>query len=173
MSEARERGAALARRFPGISCFYDLNLRDGHWNFPLVQRLARHANVLKLNQAEAQELFALDSAAIFSLDQFCKSWSTRYEIDIICVTLGSQGCAVYSSGELIVSPGFSVTVVDTVGAGDAFTAGFLHGLVHHWPLMQTAKFANALGSIVASRATAIPAWTPEEVHAILNDPGNG
>lgn len=160
--------SALTRQYPGISRFYDLNLRDGHWNFPLVQRLARHVTVLKLNQAEAQELFARESTDIFSLDQFCSSWSSRYGIAIICITLGSQGCAVYSEGKMSVVPGFPVTVVDTVGAGDAFTAGFLHGLVHNWPLGQTARFANALGSIVASRATAIPDWAPAEVRALLD-----
>jgi len=159
--------SALIRRFPGISCFYDLNLRDGHWNFPLVQRLARHATVLKLNKAEAQALFAQESTDAFSLDRFCSSWSDRYRIDVICITLGGEGCAIYTNGRMILAPGFPVTVVDTVGAGDAFTAGFLHGLLHNWPLAQTARFANALGSIVASRATAIPAWTPTEVHALL------
>lgn len=162
--------SALTHRFRGISCFYDLNLRDGHWNFPLVQRLAHHATVLKLNQAEARELFALESEDTFSLDRFCSSWSSRYDISIICITLGSQGCAVYAEGKMIVVPGFPVSVVDTVGAGDAFTAGFLHGLIHNWPLGQTARFANALGSIVASRATAIPDWTPEEVQAMLDAP---
>lgn len=164
---------SLTHRFPGISCFYDLNLRDGHWNFPLVQRLARHATVLKLNHAEAQELFALESTDSFSLDHFCSSWSSRYAIETICITLGGQGCALFSRGKMIVVPGFPIKVVDTVGAGDAFTAGFLHGLVHNWPLAQTAKFANALGSIVASRATAIPDWAPEEVQAMLHAPDHG
>jgi fructokinase len=83
--------------------------------------------------------------------------------------LGSEGCAVFSEDKLITVPGFPVTVVDTVGAGDAFTAGFLHGLIHKWPLTRTAQFANALGSIVAGRATAIPDWTPAEVLHLLND----
>ena len=164
--------SALTHRLPRISCFYDLNLRDGHWNLPLVQRLARHATVLKLNQAEAQDLFALESTDIFSLDQFCSSWSRRYGIAIICVTLGSQGCAVYSEEKMVIIPGFPVTVVDTVGAGDAFTAGFLHGLARNWPLGQTARFANALGSIVASRATAIPEWTTKDITGLLSTPSD-
>lgn len=160
--------SALAQQLPEISCFYDLNLREGHWNFPLVQRLARQATVLKLNQDEARELFAFESASPFSLEAFCGSWSSQYQLDIICITLGSEGCAVFSERELTFVPGFPITVADTVGAGDAFTAGFLHGLTQKWPLPQTARFANALGSIVASRATAIPDWTPSEVNVLLH-----
>lgn len=162
--------STLTHRFPDTACFYDLNLRTGHWSFPLVQKLARQATVLKLNRAEAQELFAFESTTPFSLDEFCTSWSSRYELNIVCITLGGGGCAVFSDGRMTNVPGFPVTVADTVGAGDAFTAGFLHGLIHHWPLTQTARFANALGSIVASRATAIPAWTLADVRALLDAP---
>lgn len=162
--------AALTRRLPGVACFYDLNLRHGHWNFPLVQKLARQATVLKLNRDEAQELFAFESTAPFSLDAFCGDWSSRYRLAILCITLGSEGCAVFSQGKMLRVPGFPVTVADTVGAGDAFTAGFLHGLMRQWPLAQTTRFANALGSIVASRPTAIPDWTPADVQALLHTP---
>lgn len=160
--------STLKHQFPEISCFYDLNLRSGHWNLPLVQRLAQHSTVLKLNQAEAQQLFALESADRFSMEEFCRTWSSRYEISTICITLGSEGCALFSDGRMSSTAGYPTTVVDTVGAGDAFTAGFLHGLLQKWQLEQTAKFANALGSVVTGRATAIPDWRIEDVSALLN-----
>ncbi len=59
-------------------------------------------------------------------------------------------------GSLHVVQGFTVTVADTVGAGDAFAAGFLHGLDSGWPVERIACFANALGAIVASRPGATP-----------------
>jgi fructokinase len=49
-----------------------------------------------------------------------------------------------------------------VGAGDAFSAAFLHGHQIGWPIERTATFANALGAIVASRAGATPIWTTDE-----------
>lgn len=161
---------SLTQRLSGVACFYDLNLRDHHWNFPLVQRLARHANVLKLNQAEAEELFALEVSGDFSLDHFCRHWHAKYDIPVICITRGSEGCAVFSGDSVDFYAGFPATVADTVGAGDAFTAGFLHGLIHQWPMPQTARFANALGSLVASRATAIPAWTIDDLGTLLRSP---
>ena len=54
-------------------------------------------------------------------------------------------------------PGFPVAVEDTVGAGDAFSAAFLMVITVDGRSYSAARFANALGSIVASRAGATPA----------------
>jgi len=153
----------LVRRCAPVKCFYDMNLRAGHWNFRLLHRLSEFANVLKLNEAEAEHLFSLTfGAAEFSLEEFCRFWSSRYGIEIICVTLGSKGCAVYAQDALRIFPGYNIRVADTVGAGDAFAAAFLHGLNAGWPMPQIAAFANALGALVASRAGATPNWTADE-----------
>lgn len=149
---------------PSARCFYDMNLREGQWSVELVQQLSALTLVLKLNEAEAETLFRLTHGLEnFSLERFCQSWSRRYGIELICVTLGERGCAVWSNNVLQDFPGKPTKVMDTVGAGDAFSAAFLHGLGRGWPLEQTAGFANALGSLVASRAGATPAWTIEEL----------
>jgi fructokinase len=159
----------VVRRCAPVRCFYDMNLRPGHWNLPLVRQLSGIATVLKLNETEAELLFHQTfGAKKFSLDEFCRYWSSTYEIEVICVTLGSKGCAVFVAGELRTFEGFSVEVADTVGAGDAFAAAFLHGLDAGWPIEQIAAFANALGALVASRAGATPPWTIEECVQLAN-----
>lgn len=149
---------------PGVHCFYDLNLRDGQWSVPLVQRLSDLATVLKLNGSEAETLFgASGMSGTFSIERFCRDWSQRYGLDVICITLGERGCAVWSGGALQEFSGLRVKVADTVGAGDAFSAAFLHGLEQRWPMARVAAFANSLGALVTSRAGATPAWTLEEL----------
>lgn len=161
--EAESMLLQLLRSLPSARCFYDINLRTGHWNLPLVQRLSRLTTVLKLNESEAELLFHLTfGSKEFSLHEFCRSWSASYGTHTICVTLGSKGCAVFSNGVLRQFAGVSVKVVDTVGAGDAFAAAFLHGLHLGWPMEKIAAFANALGALVASRRGATPAWTLHE-----------
>ena len=86
--------------------------------------------------------------------------------DAVAVTRGARGCAVLSAGEYAEAPGYAVRVVDTVGAGDAFAAAFLHGLSEGWPPARIADFANRLGAVVASRAGGVPEWTPEECEAL-------
>lgn len=161
---------ALLQRLPDVKRFYDMNLREGHWNLPLVQHLSSQASILKLNETEAETLFELThSGEEFSLEEFCRRWSSTYGIETICVTLGSKGCAVFSQNALHCFDGFTVNVVDTVGAGDAFAAGFLHGHIQGWPPARQAAFANALGALVASRAGATPAWTMGECLQLIAD----
>lgn len=164
LAQTEESNLALLRDIfrmtPSIRGFYDMNLRDGHWNLPLVQHLSTLAHVLKLNDVEAETLSTLvQPSEVFSLERFCRYWSSQHAVETICVTLGSQGCAVFAKDRLQHFPGYQVEVVDTVGAGDAFAAGFLHAMSRPWTLMHRAAFANALGALVASRAGATPNWT--------------
>lgn len=163
---------SIVRGTPGIRCFYDMNLRLGHWNLPLVQRLSAMATVLKMNDSEAEILFRLTlGPGTFSLERFCTYWSSTYGMEIICITLGSKGCAVYAGGELQTFDGYWVDVADTVGAGDAFSGAFLHGLDLCWPVERIASFANALGALVASRAGATPNWTSDECLRLIASAG--
>jgi fructokinase len=159
----------LAEQLHSTRCFYDINLRTGQWNLPLVQRLSALTTVLKLNEHEAETLFALTQPAgsTYSLQKFCHLWSETYNIETLCITLGAEGCAVYRNGELRSFSGTRVIVQDAVGAGDAFAAAFLHGYHLEWPLERSARFANAVGGIVASRAGATPPWSIDEITALM------
>lgn len=161
----------LKEQLHSARCFYDINLRTGHWNLALVQRLSRLASIIKLNEVEAETLFSLTCSKeeTFSLVNFCDRWASAYSVDVICVTLGPVGCMVYDRGKCHHVPGFNVTVCDTVGSGDAFAAAFLHGYDRGWQIPRAAQFANALGALVASRAGATPSWTIEEVKAMLGE----
>lgn len=157
----------LVEEFPGARRFYDINLRKGQWNLALVKRLSARASILKLNETEAETLFHLTHATEdYSLEVFCAAWARTYGIDMICVTLGAEGCAVWSDGAMSRFPGFAIQVADTVGAGDAFSAAFLHGIERGWSVERAATFANTLGAIVASRAGATPEWSVEECEAL-------
>jgi fructokinase len=159
-----ELTTALATSSRRLQCFYDMNLREGHWNLGLVQRLSRMASILKTNEAEAEILFrdTQPAGSSFAVEKFCSAWAAEFEIDVICVTLGPAGCCIYDRGAIAVVPGFRVDVCDTVGSGDAFAAAFLHAYDQSWPAAEAARFANALGALVASRAGATPDWSVEE-----------
>ena len=145
--------------------FYDLNLRPECWSAPLVSRLLRNAHVVKLNEEEldhVQEFTRLPRAT----EAFCREGAKRYGWQAVCVTLGARGCAILARNGYVESQGHAVNVADTVGAGDAFAAAFMHGLISGWPADKIAAFANRVGALVASRHGAIPAWTAEEAVAL-------
>jgi fructokinase len=162
--------ADFARNLPRVRCFYDINLRDGHWNLPLVERLCCLASIVKMNELEARTLSALSGIVSneFSLESFCESWAKKYDITSICITLGKAGCCVYQENTTFNVPGYPVAVQDTVGAGDGFAAAFLHGYYRGWSIVRIGRFANALGSIIASKAGATPSWSLQECLAVAS-----
>ena len=142
--------------------FYDLNLRPSADSPELVKHLMEQADVVKLNEEElnrVQEFSGLPS----SIEGFCREGAARYGWRAVGVTLGARGCALLAHDTYIAKEGRAVDVADTVGAGDAFAAAFMHGLDADWPLRDIATFANRVGALVASRCGAIPDWTVEEV----------
>ena len=67
-------------------------------------------------------------------------------VGTVALKMGSQGCYIRSKDIELYIPIYKVDVVDALGAGDAFAAGFLAGLVNGWDLERTGKFANATGA---------------------------
>jgi fructokinase len=146
--------------FPDSIHFYDVNLRPGNYDMKLVETLMAAASIVKLNDNEAE---AISGRTGCSLHEFCELQARLFGLDAIAVTRGDKGCAIYSRGDYAESPAISVQVADTVGAGDAFAAAFLHGFVAGWPAARLAEYANRVGGLVASRSGAVPDWTLAEL----------
>jgi len=155
---------------PTARRFYDVNLRTSSYTPELLQELMQLASVMKLNDVEVEEISRMFGPPFSSLEQFCREYAANYRLEAVCVTRGSKGCALLRGDEYVEAPGYEIKVGDTVGAGDAFAAGLLHGLGKGWQTEKIADFANRVGALVASRAGAIPSWTPDEVAAF--DPQN-
>jgi len=152
----------LLDAFPQVRRFYDLNLRKGSDSPELVLELLRAANVVKLNE---EELLSVHEFTNLPADKegFCRAAVDRFGWSGVCVTLGARGCAMFVAGEYVEAHGHRVDVKDTVGAGDAFAAAFMHGLASNRPAAEIAEFSNRVGALVASAHGAIPNWTIEEV----------
>jgi fructokinase len=151
----------LLASFAMCSKFYDLNLRQGFYSAELVTQLLTSADVVKLNEEELETVHEFTGLPTRP-ESFCREGAARYDWRAACVTLGSRGCAMLRGDEYFEAEGHIINVADTVGAGDAFAAGFMHGLICGWTVADTAAFANRLGALVASRHGAIPHWTLKE-----------
>jgi fructokinase len=160
----------LLKAVPKSKVFYDVNLRPGHWSLTTIEQLSSLATVTKLSDSEAESLDAGVDASEgpgHSIENFCRRWCDRFGCETMCVTFGERGCAILKDGKYSTAPGYHVTVADTVGAGDAFSAAFVHGLSQRWDSERIALCANAVGALVASRSGAIPDWSIAEAHAIM------
>ncbi len=88
--------------------------------------------------------------------------------ELAVVKLGGDGVLARTANETVRAAPVAVTVVNGLGAGDAFGGALCHGLLAGWPLPRVIAFANAAGALVASRrgcSTAMP--TAAEVAALL------
>jgi fructokinase len=168
-SQALSSTLSLLEAAPSARHFYDVNLREGNWSLALVEQLAAHADVIKLSDSEAEFLDGLLNAGGWegSVEYLCRRWIERYGCTIVCVTLGERGCSILNKQTYSEIPGYSVQVTDSVGAGDAFAAAFLHGLEQRWDMRQLGCFANAVGALVASRSGATPDWNINECWPML------
>ena len=164
--QARQLTMDLLDRASGTRRFYDVNLRSDGYTPTLIQQLMSQATIVKLNHEEVEAIALMLGSRHGSLEEFCRSYADLYKWAGVCVTRGSLGCTVLLNGQYIEASGYPVQVVDTVGAGDAFAAAFLHGLGNGWPTPRIADFANRVGALVASRRGAIPDWTIAEANAL-------
>jgi fructokinase len=145
----------LLEALPDARRFYDINLRPGFESRELVRDLLHHADVVKVNKREQKTVSDwLELPA--DLEVFCRTGAARFDWQAACVTLGARGCAMLVGDDYVEADGVPVEVADTVGAGDAFAAAFLHGLVAGWPARTVAEFANRAGAAVAGAKGAIP-----------------
>jgi fructokinase len=150
----------------GARLLYDVNLRKDSYTAPLVRELMGRAQVVKLNEDEATSIDQMFGRASRSLEDFCRTYANEFGWQSACVTRGEKGCAMLVEGEYVEVGGYAVQAQDTVGAGDAFAAAFVHGLSLKWPPAEIADFANRVAAIVASRPGGTPSWTLEEARAL-------
>jgi len=158
----RELTHRVATEIRPVNRLYDVNLRDGSWTGDLVLDLLRDATVVKLNGDEAVVLAGLLGSAATGR-ALATALAARYGIERLCITRGAAGATLLVGGDEYMVEGIEVDVADTVGAGDAFAAGLLHGLLRDDTPEVALAFANRLGALVASRAGALPAWSAAEL----------
>lgn len=84
------------------------------------------------------------------IDTACRSL-IEMGVKIVVLKKGDSGCRVFTSESSFDVPGFKVNAVDPTGAGDCFDAGFISGYLDNLPLYETARLANAMGALAASR----------------------
>lgn len=137
---------------------YDVNLRQQYNDRNVVDDSLRRSTIVKLNDAESRNLCELLFAGPLDEHEFARRVQTEYEISVVCVTKGARGCSIYVDGRRADFAGHSVEVVDTVGAGDAFSAAFLFHYGRGGDAAESARVANQIGAYVASCAGAIPAY---------------
>jgi fructokinase len=133
----------------------DINLRAPFYTADAIEESLRMANVLKLNETELLELaeqFRLTGSA----EEQLAALADRFGLHTVVLTLGAQGSRVFREGHWTFEPGRRVEVRDAVGAGDAFTAAFVLGILRGWPVQEIQRRATDIAAFVCTQSGATP-----------------
>jgi fructokinase len=114
------------------------------------------ADIVKMNVAEMNALQQVLQRRSDSLPKLMAFLIEQYGLQLVAVTLGAKGCALFSPGETCTLAALPIRVVDTTGAGDAFTAGLTHKFLRGATLREIGEFANLMGAYLCTQKSATP-----------------
>ncbi|WP_263357386.1 carbohydrate kinase family protein [Acidicapsa ligni] len=150
---------------------FDVNLRAPFYTAEILRESLKLASVVKMNDAEVPMvlgLLELDTAGPFR--EKAKALLGEFSnLTLAAITCGGEGSMLVSPTECQRHPGVNVRVVDTIGAGDAFTAAMTHYLLRGAPLAVLNEAGNRWGSFVASQSGAMPEIPEEILHRITKE----
>jgi fructokinase len=147
-------------------CIFDVNLRQAFYCKETLERSMELAHIVKLNHEELPVVSKLLGNENADEKQTTGWLRDKFELELVCVTRGSQGSLMWSATETHEHPGFQVKIVDTVGAGDAFTAAMTHHFLRGSSLAAMSEAANRVGAWVASQAGGTPVPDEETLHSL-------
>ncbi|REA63737.1 5-dehydro-2-deoxygluconokinase [Dyadobacter luteus] len=173
-----------------VQTLLDIDFRADQWDDPRSFGITLRAALSKFNivvgtEEEILATYLTDKEQLLIKHQQISAPEIRGNIDsaiqeimssgveTLVVKRGKEGASIFQPDkEEIRVPGFPVEVLNVLGAGDAFCAGFSYGLLNNWDLYKSVRMGNACGAIIVTRegcANFMP--TNEEVMAFVENRG--
>jgi len=147
---------------------FDVNLRPPFYSSEVIQESLELATVVKMNDAEVPLVLALLGISVEGdgLPQNLRSSAERFlaefpTLEMVAITRGAHGSLLVRRDEWHEHPGFPITVADTIGAGDAFTAAMAHYLLRGAELPVLNEAGNRWGGWIASQSGAMPSLSEQ------------
>ena len=145
--------AALRRACP-VPVFLDVNLRDPWWSPETVMPMIAAARWVKLNADEFDRL----APGRGRIAARARAWIDSFGLDLVVVTRGEKGAVAVSAADGVLAPPAvpAAVVVDPVGAGDAFSAVLILGLLRGWDAGTAVTRAISFAAALVGRRGATP-----------------
>lgn len=134
---------------------FDINLRLNYYTKEIIENSLEKADILKINDEEVvkiAQLFGWNA----SEKEICKQLLEKYQLDILILTKGTEGSWVLTPKEESFLPTPKITIADTVGAGDSFTAAFIASHLHGRCLVASHQLAVEVSAYVCQQHGAMP-----------------
>jgi fructokinase len=151
-------GAFLDAMRPETLRIFDVNLRQNFYSKEILETSLHRANIFKLSDEELPTLSHFYDLSGQVLDQL-QTLRQMFNLRLVAYTRGPEGSLLVTANDTSDHPGFPGNVIDTVGAGDSFTATLCMGLLQNLPLAEMNRRACLVASFVCSQSGATPPLT--------------
>ena len=146
---------------------FDVNLRQNFYSKEILEQSMKLATIVKMNHEELPKIARLFGITTRAERDGAREMLSLYGLKLVCITRGNCGSLLVSAEECSQHAGFKVKVIDTVGAGDAFTAALVHGYLRGRSLDEINETANRVGAWVASQSGGMPRIRDEGLQQML------
>jgi hypothetical protein len=140
---------------PHVLRVFDVNLRQSFYTARVIDESMQRANFVKLNHEELPVVSRLLGLRVGDELEQCQRLIDRYSLDGLALTRGDQGSALCLLGKLDQQPALGIQAIDTVGAGDAFCAVLIMGILAGEPLSQIHTRASRIAAYVCTQRGAV------------------
>lgn len=135
---------------------FDVNLRQNFYDKEILCNSMQHCNVLKINDEELVTVSRMFGYPDIDFQDKCWILLGKYNLKMLILTCGIDGSYVFTPGNVSFQPTPKVTVADTVGAGDSFTAAFIASILKGAPVNEAHKRAVDTSAFVCTQSGAMP-----------------
>lgn len=160
----------LIKESPDSLKFFDLKLFEHFFDVKVVEFLLKNSNVVRIKEKEIAFLIQKLGMQPGSLENFGFQISQKYKVDIVLITRGQSGVFAFHKTEgPFFDSGYQIDVVDNVGSGMAFSAGFLHYYLNGKSIQEAIKFGNAAGALSTTKRGGTSFFDKNDVHDFMRN----
>lgn len=134
---------------------YDINLRQKYYDEKIISDSLRLADILKINDEEL-EIVSRMLCLSGTSEERCRAISREFNLKFVILTMGGDGSKVILEDRVHLSTPGKINIVDTVGAGDSFTAAFMLAYLRGESIENAHTLATEVSSYVCTKAGAMP-----------------
>ncbi len=135
---------------------FDVNLRMPFYSVEVISESLKLAKIVKLNNEELPVLMTLCGLQGGSEEDCARQLIEVYDLQMVCLTRGDRGSLLLTDTQIVEHTGFKISVADSVGAGDAFTAVLVYHYLRGASLERISEAANRMGAWVTTQVGATP-----------------
>ena len=160
----------LEHTAPDTLRVFDVNLRQSYYSAEILASSCKLADVVKMSEDEFPTALKSLRLPQESIELAARQMIETFDLKLVCITRGAAGSLLVTKNSSHSHPGVPCNVVDSVGAGDAFTAGLVHEYLREGKLRQAELDEQSLAQMNES-GNRMGAWVASQPGAMPGGPG--